>query len=266
MVLARSALRLDPRADRARLLLAQALESRGETQLALAALDGIDPASPFAAIARAARITVLGDAGDEQQALVAAAQLNAEPGATAADAQRYGDALVALDRYAEAARAYADLVALCQFLPGPASSQIGFALGLMRAGWRGALAAFLAFTLPSALILLVLALTAAKLQGGVAAGFVHGLKLVAVAIVAQAVWGMARSFCPDRARASIAAGAVLLLAVAPGSIGMMLANGPAVLLGENLVKRVSLKATRTAAALLFLVLGLWQLASMLGWL
>lgn len=119
--------------------------------------------------------------------------------------------------------AYADLVALCQFLPGPASSQVGFTLGLMRAGWGGALAAFAGFTLPSALFLTALALVAGGLQGPLAEGMVDGLKIVAVAIVAQAVLGMARGLCPDRARASIAAAAVLLLAVAPGSAGMMLA-------------------------------------------
>ena len=117
--------------------------------------------------------------------------------------------------------AYADLVALCQFLPGPASSQVGFALGLMRAGWGGALAAFLAFTLPSALILLVLALTAARIESAVGLGMLHGLKIVAVAIVAQAVWGMARSLCPDKERAAIAVAAVVLLAFMPGAVGMM---------------------------------------------
>ncbi len=95
-------------------------------------------------------------------------------------------------------QAYADLVALCQFLPGPASSQTGFALGLMRAGWAGALAAFVAFTLPSAAIMLAFALTAGAMSGPIGAGVMHGLRLVAVAIVAQAVWGMARSLCPDR--------------------------------------------------------------------
>ncbi len=119
--------------------------------------------------------------------------------------------------------AYADLVALCQFLPGPTSSQVGFALGLMRAGWGGALAAFMAFTLPSAVFLIILALTATSIEGPLAQGLLHGLKIVAVAIVAQAVLGMSRSLCPDRERASIAVAAVLLLAVAPGSVGMMLA-------------------------------------------
>jgi chromate transporter len=117
--------------------------------------------------------------------------------------------------------AYADLVALCQFLPGPASSQVGFALGLMRAGWLGALAAFTAFTLPSALILLVFAMTAASISGPIGLGVLHGLKIVAVAIVAQAVWGMARNLCPDRERAAIAVGAVGILAFMPGPFGMV---------------------------------------------
>lgn len=118
-------------------------------------------------------------------------------------------------------RAYADLVALCQFLPGPASSQTGFALGLMRAGWLGALAAFTAFTLPSALILLVFAMTASSISGPIGTGVLHGLKIVAVAIVAQAVWGMASKLCPDRERASIAVGAVAVLAFVPGAFGMV---------------------------------------------
>ena len=109
--------------------------------------------------------------------------------------------------------AYADLVALCQFLPGPASSQVGFALGLTRAGWLGALAAFLAFTLPSALVLLALAMTATRLESPLALGVLHGLKIVAVAIVAQAVWGMAKNLCPDKERATIAVVAVLLVVV-----------------------------------------------------
>lgn len=117
--------------------------------------------------------------------------------------------------------AYADLVALCQFLPGPASSQVGFALGMMRAGWLGALAAFTAFTLPSALVLLVFAMTAASIAGPIGAGALNGLKIVAVAIVAQAVWGMAKNLCPDRERAAIAVGAVAMLAFLPGAFGMV---------------------------------------------
>ena len=101
--------------------------------------------------------------------------------------------------------AYADLVALCQFLPGPASSQVGFSIGLLRAGYLGAAAAWTGFTLPSAILLVLFAYGAGFLQGPLGAGLLHGLKLVAVAIVAQAVWGMARTLCPDRERASVAA-------------------------------------------------------------
>lgn len=116
---------------------------------------------------------------------------------------------------------YADLVALCQFLPGPTSSQVGFSLGMMRAGWFGAASAFLGFTLPSALILLIFALAAPAIGGPVGTGALHGLKIVAVAIVAQAVWGMARNLCPDRQRSTIAVAAVALMAFVPGSVGML---------------------------------------------
>ncbi len=118
--------------------------------------------------------------------------------------------------------AYADLVALCQFLPGPASSQVGFALGLQRAGWGGALAAWLGFTMPSALLLIGLALGLAQgvaAAGPAAAGALHGLKLVAVAVVAQALWGMARSLCPDAPRAALATAAALLAWAVPGVAG-----------------------------------------------
>jgi chromate transporter len=119
-------------------------------------------------------------------------------------------------------RAFADVVGLCQFLPGPASSQTGFALGLMRGGYLGGLAAWTGFTLPSALLLFLFAYGAGGLGSSVAgAGVLHGLKLVAVAIVAQAVWGMARSLCPDRPRASIATFAAIFVLFAPTSIGQI---------------------------------------------
>jgi len=117
--------------------------------------------------------------------------------------------------------AYADLVALAQFLPGPASSQVGFALGLMRAGAAGGVAAFVGFTLPSALAMLAAALGAGALGGPVAAGAVAGLKVVAVAIVAQAVWGMARSLCPDLPRASIAVAGAVAVSLVPGAFGQV---------------------------------------------
>ena len=119
--------------------------------------------------------------------------------------------------------AYADLVALCQFLPGPASSQVGFALGLWRAGPLGALAAWAGFTLPSAILLVLFAYGAGALDGPIAGGVLHGLKLVAVAVVAQAVWGMAKSLTPDRQRAGIALAAVALTVFLAGSIGQVAA-------------------------------------------
>lgn len=117
--------------------------------------------------------------------------------------------------------AYADLVGLCQFLPGPASSQVGFSIGLMRAGYLGALAAWIGFTLPSAAALVLFAYGAGALNGPIGNGLLHGLKLTAVAIVAQAVWGMARSLCPDRERASIATVAALILLFSTSSVAQI---------------------------------------------
>ena len=114
-------------------------------------------------------------------------------------------------------RAYADLVALCQFLPGPASSQTGFAIGLMRAGYLGGLAAWAAFTLPSAIAMTLFAYGEGALNGPAGDGLIHGLKLVAVAIVAQAVLGMAQSLTPDRPRAAIAVLSLILMALAPAA-------------------------------------------------
>jgi chromate transporter len=131
---------------------------------------------------------------------------------------------------------YTDLVALCQFLPGPASSQVGIAVGIFRAGLLGGLAAWLGFTLPSAIALLAFAY-GVRGMGLAEAGWLHGLKVVAVAVVAQAVWGMARALCPDRERATLAivatvaalswptaAGQVSIIVVA-GLIGLWLLPG-----------------------------------------
>lgn len=118
-------------------------------------------------------------------------------------------------------RAYVDLVALCQFLPGPASSQVGFSLGLMRGGYLGGLAAWLGFTLPSAVALVLFAFGAGALQGAAGTGLLHGLKLVAVAIVAQAVLGMARMLCPDRPRASIATLALIAMVLSTSSFSQI---------------------------------------------
>jgi chromate transporter len=123
----------------------------------------------------------------------------------------YREALVIRRRWLDETT-YADLVALCQFLPGPASSQVGFSLGVLRGnGLLGGLAAWFAFTMPSALVMFAFAMGAARFTGPVAEGFLHGLKLVAVAVVAQAVWGMARSLTPDRQRAGIALAALALV-------------------------------------------------------
>lgn len=131
-------------------------------------------------------------------------------------------------------QAFGDLVALCQFLPGPASSQTGFALGLMRAGWLGALAAFTAFTLPSALALIIFALAATSISDPLGTGALNGLKIVAVAIVAHAVCGMARNLCPDRERAAIAVAAVAVLAFVPAPFNMVAAIAAGAMAGAVL--------------------------------
>ncbi|MCE1241422.1 MAG: chromate efflux transporter [Azonexaceae bacterium] len=119
-------------------------------------------------------------------------------------------------------RRYSDLVALCQFLPGPASSQVGMALGLWRAGWLGALAAWAGFTLPSAIALVLFAMGAVDGQNWAQSGIVHGLKVMAVAVVAQAVWGMSRSLCPDRRRQGLAIGAAAIVLALPTASSQIL--------------------------------------------
>ncbi|HWI82314.1 MAG TPA: chromate efflux transporter [Ramlibacter sp.] len=133
-------------------------------------------------------------------------------------------------------RSYSDLVALCQFLPGPASSQVGMALGLSRAGWLGALMAWIGFTLPSALALIAFAHGVARWGEVAASGVVQGLKVAAVAVVAQAVWGMAKALCPDRVRAGLAIGAALLTLAVPSALGQVGAIAGAGLIGWRLVK------------------------------
>ncbi|ROR39702.1 chromate efflux transporter [Diaphorobacter sp. C33] len=135
--------------------------------------------------------------------------------------------------------AYADLVALCQFLPGPASSQVGLALGLRQAGWGGALAAWLGFTLPSALVMALLGLGLVAGQGLMPAGVLHGLKVAAVAVVAQAVWGMARSLCRGPARLLLMALACALALLWPGVVGQVGAMLVAALAGLALWGRAS---------------------------
>ena len=115
-------------------------------------------------------------------------------------------------------RAYADLVALCQFLPGPASSQVGMAIGLHRAGVAGLLAAWFAFTMPSAIVLVAFALGLASFGDAVGTGWLHGLKAAAVAVVAQAVLGMAKSLTPDARRATIAGAAMIIVLLVPHAV------------------------------------------------
>ena len=127
-------------------------------------------------------------------------------------------------------RTYADLVSLCQFLPGPASSQVGMALGLSRAGYAGAFAAWAGFTLPSAIALILFALGIASYGEAIDHGLLQGLKVVAVAVVAQAVWGMARNLCPDALRVTlmmIAACFVLLVPSVWIQVAVMAAAGVA---------------------------------------
>ncbi len=123
---------------------------------------------------------------------------------------------------------YGDIVALCQFLPGPASSQVGITIGILRAGLPGAFAAWLGFSGPSALAMIAFAYGVGAIGDIAQAAWLHGLKIVAVAVVAQAVWGMARNLCPDRPRASLAVAAALLVLAVPsaiGQIGAILAGG-----------------------------------------
>jgi chromate transporter len=127
--------------------------------------------------------------------------------------------------------AFADLVGLSQFLPGPASSQVGFALGLSRAGLAGGLAAWTGFTLPSAILLLALAHFAQRLTGPAGTAAIHGLKIVAVAVVAQAVWGMARTLTPDLRRAAIAVMAAIIIFLNSGASGQIIAIAAGALAG-----------------------------------
>ena len=153
----------------------------------------------------------------------------------------FRDELVLRRRWLSEA-AYADLIALCQFLPGPASSQVGFALGYLRGGLAGALLAWAAFTLPSAALLLAFALGADAFGGPMGQDLIHGLKLVAVAIVAQAVWGMARTLAPDRERATIALAAVIILVSVPTALGQLAAIGAGAVAGTLWCRRVDQRA------------------------
>ncbi len=163
-------------------------------------------------------------------------------------------------------RGYADLVALCQFLPGPASSQVGLAIGLLRGGYRGSLAAWAGFTLPSAVALTLFALGIARWGDALPSGFIQGLKIVAVAVVAQAVWGMARTLCSDGPRLAImlaAASAVLLLPfvwsqvaiiVVAGLIGLLAFRPASGEVHPGLPVRIKMRTALSALAAFFALL------------
>ena len=173
-------------------------------------------------------------------------------------------------------RAYADLVALCQFLPGPASSQVGMAIGMSRAGYLGAGAAWLGFTLPSAALLLALAVGLSEFGEGVPHTVIRGLGLVTVAVVAQAVWSMARSLCPDSPRRLLmvaAASYTLLVPTVWGQVSALIGGGLVGLLTQRTAEvehePLANSHGRRAAALLLgsfglLLVGLPILASAVG--
>ncbi|MBF0369927.1 MAG: chromate efflux transporter [Magnetococcales bacterium] len=137
------------------------------------------------------------------------------------------------------ATAFADLVALSQFLPGPASSQVGIGLGAARAGVPGAIAAWLGFTLPSALLMILFGYGVFLLDANHRIDWLHGLKLASVAVVAQAVWAMAKSLCPDRNRATLALVSAMVVLVLPPIWGQMAAILGGALMGWFLLRRVS---------------------------
>jgi chromate transporter len=134
-------------------------------------------------------------------------------------------------------RAYVDLVALAQFLPGPSSSEVGIGIGLVRAGLPGALAAWAGFTLPSAIALTLFAFGIEQLAPAAGAGWLHGLKVAAVAVVAQAVWGMAQTMAAGRSRATLAVAAAVIVLFSPTTAGQLSAIGSGAVLGAFLFRR-----------------------------
>jgi len=155
--------------------------------------------------------------------------------------------------------AYADLVALCQFLPGPASSQVGIAIGKLRAGYWGAVAAWVAFTLPSVVLLLAFAYGATRLAGPLADGVLHGLKLAALAVVAQAVWAMSKSLTPDLKRRLIALAAAAIALLLPSGLTQLALIAAAALAGYLLAPSAAaprLAFDRTSSIFLALFFGL----------
>src|SRR5580658_2810925 len=163
-------------------------------------------------------------------------------------------------------KAYVDLVALSQFLPGPASTKVGIAIGLSRAGYLGALAAWTGFTMPSAIALVAFGYGVTSLGNALGSGWLHGLKVAAVAVVANAVLTMMRSLTPDRERATLAVGAAALVLAIPSSFGQIVVIALGALLGLALFRGpapgdhaalphpVSRTAAVTAIAIFFIIL------------
>lgn len=170
-------------------------------------------------------------------------------------------------------KAYADLVALCQFLPGPASSQVGMSLGILRAGIPGALAAWIGFTAPSAIALIIVAYGVQSVGSWLQGGILHGLKVVTVAVVAQAVWSMGRTLCADRQRLSIALVSAMVMLMWPGTLAQLLTIAVAGLVGWKLLRtdedtppavegvRVSRAVSAAAGVLFFALLALLPVAA-----
>jgi chromate transporter len=142
-------------------------------------------------------------------------------------------------------QSYADLVALCQFLPGPASSQVSIAIGIARARLPGGIAAWIGFTLPSAVALTAFAFGIGAFADTTDTGWLHGLKVVAVAVVVQAVWGMARSLCPDRERATIAIFASIVVLAWPSAIGQLSSIAIAGLVGSRIFSGTAASSVST---------------------
>jgi chromate transporter len=186
----------------------------------------------------------------------------------------FRDEFVARRRWLDE-KAYADLVALCQFLPGPASSQVGMSLGVLRAGVPGALAAWIGFTAPSAVALVIFAYGVESSTGLLQGGILHGLKVVTVAVVAQAVWSMGRTLCADRQRLTIALASASVILLSPGALTQLLVIALAGLVGWKLLRveqdfgptveeiRVPRAVSAAAAILFFVLLAVLPVAA--GW-
>jgi chromate transporter len=186
----------------------------------------------------------------------------------------FRDEFVARRRWLDE-KAYADLVALCQFLPGPASSQVGMSLGILRAGVPGALAAWIGFTAPSAVALVIFAYGVESITGLLQGGILHGLKVVTVAVVAQAVWSMGRTLCADRQRLTIALASASVILLSPGALTQLLVIALAGLVGWKLLRveqdfgptveeiRVPRAVSAAAAILFFVLLAVLPVAA--GW-